>query len=79
MTRTREIEGLTITIEEFLRVAPAKIKEDEMIKTLSDPSKQFNPKIVNSIMTTPEWSIKPRQIYKAQKIKSIERTRKKVF
>ena len=26
-------------------------------------------------MATPEWSIKPRQIYEAQKIKTIERTR----
>ena len=46
-----------------------------MMKILSDPGKQFNPKTVNSIMVTPEWSIKPRQIYEAQKTKSIERTR----
>ena len=39
MTRTRETEGLTITIEEFLKLAPAKIKEDEIIKLLSDSSR----------------------------------------
>ena len=36
MTRIREMEGLTITIEEFLKVAPA---EDGIIKILSDPGK----------------------------------------
>ena len=71
ITRTREMEGLTITIEEFLKIAPAKIKEDEIIKIPNDSSKQFNPKTVNSITVTPEWSIKPRQIYETQKIKSI--------
>ena len=44
-------------------------------KTLNNPDTQFNPKTVNSIMGTPEWSIEPRQIYEAQKIKTVERTR----
>ena len=29
-------------------------------RSLSDSGKQFNPKTVNSIMVTPEWSIKPK-------------------
>ena len=54
---------------------PAKIREDEILKILNDPSKQLNPKTISSTMVTPEWSIKPRQIYEAQKIKTIEMTR----
>ena len=42
---------------------------------MSNPDTQFNPKTVNSAMGTPEWSIKPGQVYEAQKIKTVERTR----
>ena len=66
ITRRREMEGLTSTIEEFLRVAQARIKEDEIIQILNDPNKQFNPKTINSIIATLEWGIKPRQICEAQ-------------
>ena len=58
-----------------MEVAPTDIKENETIKILSNPDTQFNPKTINSILETPEWSIKPRQIYEAQRIKTVERTR----
>ena len=54
LTSIKEKEGLTRTIEEFLEIAPTKIREDEIIKILNDPSKQFNPKTINSIVVTPE-------------------------
>ena len=44
-------------------------------RILKNPDIQFNPTSVNSIMEAPEWSIKPRQIYDAQKIQTVERTR----
>ena len=75
LTRIKEKEGLTLTIEEFLEVAPKDIRENEVIKILKNPEAQFNPKTVDSILETPEWSIKPRQIYEAQKIQTVERTR----
>ena len=40
---------------------------------MNDPSKQYNPKIVNSTIATPEWSIKPRQIYEAHTENKIHR------
>ena len=73
MIRTRETDGQTITMEEFLEIAPARTREDEVIRILNDPSKQFNPKTINSITKTPEWSIKPIKIYEAQRIKCIEK------
>ena len=75
MARIKEKEGITLTIEEFLEVAPRDIRENEIIRILKNPDIQFNPKTVNSIMEAPEWSIKPRQIYDAQKIQTVERTR----
>ena len=75
LARIKENEGLKLTIEEFLEVAPKDIKENEIIKILNNPDTQFNPKTISSILETPEWSIKPRQIYEAQRIKTVERTR----
>ena len=75
LARIKEKEELTLAIEEFLEVAPKDIRENEMIKILNNPDTQFNPRTINSILETPEWSIKPRQIYEAQRIKTVERTR----
>ena len=75
LARIKEKEGLTLTIEEFLEIAPKDIRENEIIRILKSPDTQINPKTVNNIMETPEWSIKPRQIYDAQKIQTVERTR----
>ena len=57
ITRIKEKERLTITIEDFLKIVPAKIREDEILKILNDSNKQFNPKTINSTMATPERSI----------------------
>ena len=58
-----------------LEVAPKEIKENEIIKILSNPDMQFNPKTVSNTIATPEWGIKPRQIYEAQRIRTVERAR----
>ena len=75
LARIREREGITLTIEEFLEVAPRDIRGNETIKILRNPDIQFNPKTINRVMEAPEWSIKPRQIYEAQRIHTMEKTR----
>ena len=44
LARIKEKEGLTLTIEEFLEVAPKEIKKNGIIKILSHPDTQLNPK-----------------------------------
>ena len=75
LARIKEKEGITLTIEEFLEVAPRDIRENETIKILRNPDIQFNPRTINRVVEAPEWSIKPRQIYEAQRIHTVERTR----
>ena len=58
-------------------MAPKEIKENGLIKILSNSDTQLNPKTINSIMVKPEWSSKPRQIYEAQRIKTLERIMEK--
>ena len=58
-----------------MEVAPRDIRENETIKILRNPDIQFNPRTINRVVEAPEWSIKPRQIYEAQRIHTVERTR----